>query len=52
LTGEIQGQFELDFAAGQVWPAAQLLKDPLAQKYAGKRIPDFLSELHRAVDGN
>lgn len=49
VTGEIEGQFELDFQSRQVWPSERGEKAPLEKKYSGRIIADFLSILHGAV---
>lgn len=49
VTGEIEGQFELDFQSRQVWPSERDEKAPLEKKYSGRIIADFLSILHGAV---
>ena len=49
LTGEVKGQFELDFEADQVWPSELAATGSLAKKYTGRRIPEFLVELREAL---
>jgi hypothetical protein len=47
LTGQIKGQFQLDFDAGQVWPSEIVTKGQLNRKYSGRRIQEFLVELRK-----
>jgi hypothetical protein len=50
LATGIQAQFQLDWLDSTVWPAVQLLRDPLWVRYGGKPIADFLRDLHGACD--
>jgi hypothetical protein len=49
ITGEMEGQFELNFKERQVYPGERTPKAALNSKYTGKLTKDFLTDLHTAV---